>query len=106
MSKRFYFRLPFTNEKVIVTVDDCDAHLLRSEMWRVVNHNGYIQVWKANGCDTVLYLGREILGVPRMADNVKVFHKNGDERDFRRENLIALSSKEMMAKMNERRHGK
>lgn len=91
MSKRFYFRLPVTREKVIVTVDDDDAYRLRSEHWLVRNNKGLIELNRFNnGC--LLMFGRVLLGVT--ADGVCVAHKNGDSSDYRKENLVKMTRAE------------
>lgn len=94
MSKKFYFRLPVTKEKIDVIVDDDDAYRLRSELWKAKNNNGYIEIYKNNE-GTLMTLGRELMGVHYAEDFTSVTHKNGNSLDFRKNNLLILSRSEL-----------
>lgn len=81
----------------VITVDDCDAYLLRSTVWvgYTSSSGGGLGVFRKRGAhDTTNslahYLGSQS-GLPC------VIHINGDACDFRRANLKACTREEMHA---------
>lgn len=76
----------------IVTVDDCDAYLLRSYVWR--GHvrrrpsGEHVSVVRGDCSTSANFLSHVILG---LGTDVVVRYRNGDSLDLRRENLEPMS---------------
>lgn len=101
--KRFSLCSPSTKEKVVITVDDCDAYLLRSEVWAYTPGKGCSGGITKSLCgNTRIGLGQQLLGIKDGRLQV-AHHKNGDWTDFRRENLIVTTRAEHLDIIRQRR---
>lgn len=93
--KRFNVRWPMNGVGMVKTiiVDDCDAYLLRSVHWRLLRKGGHLTVVERfdqkPGENDHRTLGARIMG-SKLREEV-VWHANGDDCDFRRENLRVSS---------------
>jgi hypothetical protein len=77
------FKLESAGRETIITVDDCDAYLLRTQRW----HWQDSHVWRGNDYSPGgrVILSHLLMDAPK---GTAVGHLNGDVRDFRRSNLI------------------
>lgn len=85
----------------IIKIDDADAYLMRSYVWRGdrVGSNGWIQVRRSTGSGTCCAGQYRTLAAELMspAGDQFVAHTNGDPLDFQRANL-ALKPRSELAK--------
>lgn len=85
--KRFSFRVPKQMQPAIIIVDDENSGMLKSEYWKARINKGHLEIYKSHlGC-TIMF-GRALLGITE--DNICVLHRNGDERDYRKANLMPI----------------
>ena len=107
--KRFIVRTSAKNpelKKVTITVDECDAHLLRSYPWMVSisSHGTSIFRPSTKFCRNAdgQTLGSAIMNVA--VEGMCVEHIDGDPLNFRRDNLRQVTRREHMANMENKRH--
>lgn len=88
--KRFRLKLSGrpAGETVVIKVSECDAYLLRSHVWTATLKGGSLTVQRTVALGMVRHLGRYIMDCP--ADKY-VRHRNGDSRDFTRQNLLVAN---------------
>ena len=95
--KRIAFRIPKRQERAIIKVDDVDAARFKTEYWRARMNQGHLEIYKMDyGVCSVL--GRALLGIKE--DQTCVLHKNDDETDYRRANLMPISRKAHTSLLN------
>lgn len=100
-SKRFKLRVRERETRVIheyiITVDEDDAHQLRSNTWFVLfSRQGKPYPMRyINGAH--VHLSHEVLRLDRAMRDVIVRHRNGDTLDCRKENLIQTTKAEQFA---------
>jgi len=71
--------------KVIVQVDEQDAHLLREHVWHVHMNEGQTYLRRVQRVGVTIALHREIMQASK--DEIVRF-RNGDQLDMRRANLV------------------
>ena len=91
--KRFKLKIPKSTEVAIITVDDEDAYILRSERWfaKIINKN-HIHIYQKK-CGVTYHLSHRLLGINGHQDT-SVYFKNRDDTDFRKENLVNATAYE------------
>ena len=80
----------------VIKVDDCDAYLLRSRVYRANDDKDrpgkHIVSCKGDSAlGAKVYLSHHIAGGPGIK---AVIHKNGDDLDFTRANLVPMTAEQ------------
>ena len=89
----------FQTETAVVVVDDCDAHFLRNEIYRV-SKGQVVRAGKvATGTHGVTPLSHDIMG--KAGDGFLWRHIDGDPMNCRRGNFLKVSVVDHLANMRE-----
>lgn len=85
------FRFVDAHKKLgYVKVDDCDAHILRGQVWQL--KAGKYRFLRRYIDSAEVNFGKYILGHPQ--DGNALLHRNGDSLDYRRANLYVMDKKD------------
>ena len=80
--------------KVTITVDDEDAHLLRTQPWAASIVSGCVVITQSQRCHSAAWNMRLGQIIMRSGEGEVVEHINHDALDFRRANLRIIDSSE------------